>query len=127
MLIQPQDTQPQDIQPLENAPETLEPTGEAIMGQASEAVPSSPGSATSRGLLSVGLLIALAMIGGLAIVIIRKRMLSTDDANNGVGTLMDDLRGALRDDLLTQEEFDAAKRALVAKMTAQNPSQSRKK
>lgn len=86
-----------------------------------------PESATSRGLVSVGLLLVLALLGGLAIVVVRKRMLAHDQDTGTIGSLMDDLRGALRDGTISQAEFDAAKRVMVNKITAQTPSQSRKK
>lgn len=124
MLIQPADN-PDVSPPLESADSPSVQSTE--VGSTREAATPAPSSATSRGLLSVGLLIALAMIGGLAIVFARKRMLGSDHRDDASGSLMDDLRGSLRDGTISQEEFDAAKRSLVARLAAQNPIPNRKK
>jgi len=71
----------------------------------------------TSGLIAVGALIAAVMVLGFIVLALRKRMFR-DEAfdSTGVG-LMDDLRVALREGRMTQAEFDAAKRAMVARIT----------
>lgn len=116
MLHQPDDAAP-----------TTEPTGQPAFTRPADPGPHSPGDATSRGLTSAGILLALAILGGLAIVLVRKRTLANDPGDDVDGSLMDNLRDALRDGTMTQEEFNAAKRSLVGKMTARDPARNRKK
>lgn len=115
---QPTQDQPEPADP--DAAQT--PADSSAASTATPSSPSAPASSTSSGLLAVGLLIAIAMIGGLAIMAVRKKMLTKDADDSGLGSLMDDLRRSLRAGSITQQEFDAAKRAMVAKLTGSSPA-----
>jgi len=86
---------------------------------AAEAAAAPRNAQTSSGLIAVGLLIALVMTLGLVILMIRKRMLRDDSDDRSGAGLLDELREAVREGRMTQEEFDAAKRVMVAKMSAE--------
>lgn len=76
--------------------------------------------------LWVAILIAVAFVGGLAILWIRKKLLAKDQPA-AAGSLMDQLRGMLERGEITQAEFDATRRSIVKKVAAANrdsPAQS---
>jgi len=70
----------------------------------------------------IGILIGAAVVLGAAIVFLRSRLLADQRDDLGAG-VMEQLRRALREGEMTQEEFDAAKRSLVARISdpRQNP------
>lgn len=119
----------QGAQPSPDAPPSPSEAAEATTAQgqslpsdaaAQGGTPASP----AAGLIAVGLLIGLVMILGLVILAVRKRMLRDDTDDRTGATLMDELREALREGRMTQEEFDAAKRVMVARLRGAPPEKS---
>ncbi len=101
--------------PSEDAVSSASPaSGHTERGTTAEAA--KPFSPTS-GLVAVGLLIAAVMILGLIVLALRKRLFREERADEAGAGLLDDLREALREGRMTQQEFDAAKRAMVARIT----------
>lgn len=74
-------------------------------------------------ILWVGILAALALLGGILIVWVRKRTLSKSNDANAV-SLMDNLRDMLAKGVITQAEFDATRRAMVKKISSASKAQS---
>lgn len=75
-----------------------------------------PSSGVSGGLVAAGVLIGLCIAGGLLAMLARRRLLASGSDDESAVTLMDSLRAMLRRGEITQEEFDAAKRSMVAKL-----------
>jgi hypothetical protein len=75
-----------------------------------------PDEARGRVVLLVGALIALCLIAGAAILIVRRRMLAPDHAAADQGSLLDQLRGMRDRGEISPAEFDQAKAAMHAKM-----------
>ena len=94
-----------------------------VAGSASQGETSAPDAARSTsptsGFIAVGLLIGLVVLLGLAILAMRKHLLSQDASDRGHAGFMDELRRSLRDGRISQEEYDAARKAMVARLTGQ--------
>lgn len=75
--------------------------------------------------LWVAILIVVAFVGGIAILLVRKRLLAKDHPA-AAGSLMDEIRGMLERGEITQAEFDATRRAMVKKLAAAHPGQPKK-
>lgn len=91
---------------------------QAAAAAASTSVPSESAAprtfSPTAGLVAVGAMIAAVMVLGLIVLALRKRLFR-DEAEDRTGAgLMDELREALREGRMTQEEFDAARRVMVA-------------
>ncbi len=83
-----------------------------------------PGEAESNPytvFIYAGLIAAAAILMGIVSLAIRKRMLTPDepDAGGGMGFTLSDLREMHRRGELTDEEFDQAKRRLIANARAE--------
>lgn len=75
----------------------------------------SPAS-VKRMLIPIGGLIVLALIGGVAVLLARRRMLAKDAAVADQGGLLDDLRKMRDTGQISPEEFDAARKSIAAKL-----------
>lgn len=75
---------------------------------------------TSSVVAWVGVLIAVALVGGIAAIILRRKFLA-DEASASPASLMDELREQLKRAEITPAEFDAAKRLVVARATGTSP------
>lgn len=69
-------------------------------------------SSTTSVLIWVGVLIVIAMLGGLVMLAIRRRMFSESDSGADEG-LMEQLRRMVERGEITQEEFDRTRRKIV--------------
>ena len=65
----------------------------------------------------IGVMIGALVIAALVLLIFRRRVLAKDSGGVSAG-MLDELRAMLQRGDLTQEEFDAAKAAMVAKLAA---------
>lgn len=72
---------------------------------------------TSGVLLWVGVLIVLAMVGGLVMVLVRRSMLG-EPPDSGDAGLMEQLRGMVERGEMTQDEYDLARRKIVERAKA---------
>ncbi len=72
---------------------------------------------TSGVLLWVGVLIVVAMVGGLVMVLVRRSMLG-EPPDSGDAGLMEQLRGMVERGEMTQEEYDLARRKIVERARA---------
>ncbi|MEO0513857.1 MAG: SHOCT domain-containing protein [Planctomycetota bacterium] len=100
-----------------------------IVGSASSQVGSTPGRAANPGdsmgqvILWCGVLLLAAVVLGVAFFLIRKRLASMDDESpavgNPLGFTLADLRQMHAEGQLSDEEFDFAKRKMVAKAKAE--------
>ncbi len=68
-----------------------------------------------RVVMWIGLVIALLVVGGAAIMWMRKRMFGGESQVDAAGSLFDELRKAHREGLMTQEEYDLARKKLAAR------------
>lgn len=73
------------------------------------------GSGPTGVLVWVGVLLVVAVIGGLVVLMFRRRLLSGDDSAPAQMGLMESLRRMRDEGKMTTEEFDAARRALAGK------------
>lgn len=83
------------------------------------ALPPPAGSAEglSRILIPIGGLIVLAVVGGMGVMAVRRRLLSKDSAATDQGGLLDDLRRMRDTGQISAEEFDAARKSIAAKLS----------
>ena len=70
--------------------------------------------------LWVAILIVTALLGGLLIMWVRRKILANNNPAESA-SLMDQLRGMLARGEITQEEFDATRKTMVKKMAASKP------
>lgn len=77
-----------------------------------------PGTAAgvTRILLPIGGLIILTILGGLGVMAVRRRMLAKDSPASDQGGLLDDLRRMRSSGQISQEEFDAARKSIAARL-----------
>lgn len=68
-------------------------------------------------LISVGVLIAAVLIAGAVLLLLRRRLLSQDRQDSSGMGLMEHLQSLRETGEMSQEEYDAARRALVARAT----------
>ncbi len=66
--------------------------------------------------LWLGILIVVVIAGGVAIMMYRRKVLANDDASASAGGMMDDLRRMRDSGQMSQEEYDAVRRNLAAKI-----------
>lgn len=70
----------------------------------------------------LGLVIVLVVLGGIGLVVYRRRVLAQDDdARSGRGLLLDDLRTMRDRGQISPEEFETAKRSMVAHVNRTAP------
>ena len=74
-------------------------------------------AATPRVLLALGLMIVALLVLSVVLLALRRRLLSPDrDATTG---LFDDLRQMLREGRITQEEYDAVRKRMAARLSGE--------
>lgn len=124
--LQPPEPAPPDSQhdapptdPPADPPQT-DPAAESAAPQASTSQPSGDHerAGPGAGLIAVGSLIALCIVAGLIVLAVRKRLFASDTNGEDSGLLLDSLRDMLKSGQITQAEFDAAKKTMVAKLSA---------
>lgn len=71
-------------------------------------------------LIWIGAFIGIIAVAGLALLAYRKRMLSAQDAASS-GSLLDQLRRMHKEGSMTQQEYDAARKAIVSRVAARGP------
>lgn len=91
------------------------------MFTASEMLAQSPRTSPSQIFFVVGLLIGAAVVLGLVILLVRRKMLGAESSNAHQAGLMDQLRHLRDSGEITPEEFDAARKSMVARMTKDSP------
>jgi hypothetical protein len=85
-------------------------------------MPAAQGSARGAGevVLWVGILIGAVLVLFLVIQFFRRRLLAPDRPEERDRALLDDLRAMRDSGQITQEEYDAARKSMVARMTARS-------
>lgn len=86
-----------------------------------ETLAQSARSSPSQIFFVVGLLIGAAVVLGLVILLVRRKMLGRESAGAEQAGLMDQLRHLRDSGEITPEEFDAARKSMVARMTRDTP------
>jgi hypothetical protein len=81
----------------------------------------SQGRDTTGVVVWVGILIAVLLVGFIVMMWLRKRMLGTDTMDQGAG-FMDSLREMRNSGQMSQEEFDAARKAMAARIAGARPA-----
>lgn len=76
-----------------------------------------PRTPPSQVFMVVGLLIGAAVVLGLVILLVRRKMLGGESASAQQSGLMDQLRRLRDSGELTPEEYDAARKSMVSRMT----------
>ncbi len=66
----------------------------------------------------IGLLIVAVAAGGILLMYLRRRMNDRESGIHAPGSLMDELRRMRREGLLSEAEYEASRRAAVAKLAA---------
>lgn len=86
-----------------------------------EMLAQTPRTPPSQIFLVVGLLIGAAVVLGLVILLVRRKMLGSESSSAEQAGLMDQLRHLRDSGEITPEEFDAARKSMVARMTRDTP------
>lgn len=94
----------------------------AIQGDTASTV--TPRSTTSEALVWVGVLLLVTILGGLAILWYRRRVLAREEASAQDAGAMESLRKMRDSGRMTQEEFDAVRRAMIAKIKSRRGSEA---
>lgn len=81
----------------------------------------------TRILIPVAGLIVVAVLGGLGVMAVRRRMLAKDTAAADQGGLLDDLRKMRDRGQITPDEFDAARKSIAAKLAGRPVATARPK
>jgi hypothetical protein len=69
-------------------------------------------------LLWVGILVVVVVIGGLGILVLRRKLLAKDDGSAYGAGFLEELRAMHRRGEISTEEFEATKRAMTEKLKA---------
>jgi hypothetical protein len=77
--------------------------------------------------LWVGVLIVVAVVGGLAILYIRRRVLAEASDADAQGGLMESLRAMRDSGEISQQEFDAARSSMLRRVKEQVAADERRK
>jgi uncharacterized membrane protein len=75
----------------------------------------------------VGVLIVVAVVGGLAILYLRRRVLAEAGDADAQGGLMESLRAMRDSGEISQEEFDAARSSMLRRVKEQVAADERRK
>jgi hypothetical protein len=75
----------------------------------------------------VGVLIVVAVVGGLAILYLRRRVLAEAGDADAQGGLMESLRAMRDSGEISQQEFDAARSSMLRRMKEQVAADERRK
>jgi uncharacterized membrane protein len=79
------------------------------------------GRDTTGVFLWVGILIALLLVGFIVMMFLRKRMFAAETMDQSAG-FMDSLREMRNSGQMSQEEFDAARKAMTARLAGVGPT-----
>ena len=90
-----------------------------------EILAQTPRTSPSQIFFVVGLLIGAAVVLGLVILLVRRKMLGRESSSAEQVGLMDQLRRLRDSGEITPEEFDAARKSMVARMTQGTPKPPR--
>src|SRR3954470_24108623 len=70
----------------------------------------------------IAALIGIVLVGGIVMVVLRRRMFAADSTSEATGGLMESLRRLKDSGQMSQEEYDAARKAMATRvMQAQGP------
>ena len=86
-----------------------------------EMLAQTPRTSPSQIFFVVGLLIGAAVVLGLVILLVRRKMLGVESSTADQAGLMDQLRHLRDSGEITPEEFDAARKSMVSRMTKDTP------
>lgn len=75
-----------------------------------------PDEARSRVVVLVGSFVALCLIAGAVIIVVRRKMLAPDHASSDQGSLLEQLRQMRDRGEMSQEEFDQTRAAMLSKL-----------
>lgn len=75
----------------------------------------------TRFLVTIAVLIAVVLVAGLVLLMVRKRMMSAADENVMSGSIFDDLRRMLKDGEISEVEYDYLRRCIAAKAAGKEP------
>lgn len=84
----------------------------AILGQAAS------GGDTGRFLAWIGALIVVVVIGTVALLFVRRRMIGRSDTDQGGFSAMEEMRAMVARGEMSQEEFDQVRKAMIDKIKA---------
>lgn len=85
----------------------------------------SPRTTPSQIFFVVGLLIGAAVVLGLVILLVRRKMLSNESTSAQQSGLMDQLRQLRDSGQISPEEYDAARKSMVARLAREAPKPPR--
>lgn len=87
---------------------------QTILAQASAG---SAGRDPTKLLIVIGLLIVMVLIFGLAVLQLRRKILAKDDSPSAPASILDELRSMRKRGEITEEEYQAARRKMIDKMS----------
>jgi hypothetical protein len=95
------------------------------LAQAAQPAPSKPRSDSGGVFLWVAILIAIILIGFVLLMWLKRRIFS-DAAQEQSGGLMDSLRQMRDSGQISKEEYDATRKAMIARMASVDPGPAAK-
>jgi hypothetical protein len=81
--------------------------------------PARSGDATSQVVLWAGIFLVLLIVGAVVVLLMRRTLFSKEDPSQATGGLMESMRKLRNEGLMTEEEFQAARRAMTNRTRAE--------
>jgi hypothetical protein len=91
------------------------------LAQDAQPAPAKPHSATGGVFLWVAILIAVILVGFVLLMWLKRRIFTADAAQEQSGGLMDNLRQMRDSGQISKEEYDATRKAMIARMSQADP------
>jgi uncharacterized membrane protein len=91
------------------------------LAQAAQPAPPKSHSASGGVFLWVAILIAVILVGFVLLMWLKRRIFSADTAQEQSGGLMDKLRQMRDSGQISKEEYDATRKAMIARMASIDP------
>ena len=94
----------------------MQPVLASLLAQSGQGSPQRGGDASAI-VVWVVVLIGVIIVGGMLVFVLRRRILAADAAGDHGAGLMDSLRKMRDSGQMSQEEYDATRKAMVARLS----------